>query len=343
MVATQSHGLELVAPLFQVGDTDIRLGITLDTQAPVAKRFVAVVNLSDASPTSLLCNSTERYPLTAKAQPLLNGSDYQVVVVNYDDQQNLLYSLRGIDLVISTVSGNPQINLIDAAAQSRVRRFVPAEFEGPPGRRPQDDPLDRGRSASLQRLRHWASHRSTPMRSTVFCCGVFYERFARGGLASRAIGTSTGIHHQGAYLMDIEQSTAAVVEYRNNGTPVYVSMTAVDDVGRFVAAALALDLDTWPAEFRMRGDRRTVNEIIRWAEAIKGGAEFSTETIEPQYLIDHLGYATYYEDTNPERVRVIQELMATEQGRYDFAVVNLNPLVNVQPMAFWDWLVANWS
>lgn len=113
--------------------------------------------------------------LTAKAQPHLSSRDYQVVVVNYDDQQNLRYNLRGIDLVISTVSGNPQINLIDAAAQSRVRRFVPAEFEGPPGRRPRNDPLDRGRSAGLQRLRHWSTHRSTPMASTVFSCGVFYE------------------------------------------------------------------------------------------------------------------------------------------------------------------------
>ncbi|KAH8808065.1 isoflavone reductase family protein-like protein [Xylogone sp. PMI_703] len=281
--------------------------------------------------------------LSRQAQPHLNSPDYQVVVVNYDDQQNLLYSLRGIDLVISTVSGNPQINLIDAAAQSRVRRFVPAEFEGPPERRPQDDPLDRGRSASLQRLRHWATHRSTPMRSTVFCCGVFYERFARGGLASRMIGTSTGIQQQGAYLMDIERSTATVVEYHTNGRPIYLSMTAVDDVGRFVAAALALDLDNWPAQFRMRGDRRTVAEIISWAEAIKGGVEFSTEVIAPEYLGDHLNYAMYYEDTNPERVKTIQELIATEQGRYDFEVADLNLLVNVQPVAFWDWLVANWS
>lgn len=162
------------------------------------------------------------------------------------------------------------------------------------------------------------------------------------------------------YLMDMEHNTAAIVEYHSNGEPVNISMTAVDDVGRFVAAALALDLDSWPAEFRMRGDRRTVNEIIRWGETIKGGkqksatliyadllivlgTEFDTELIEPQYLTDHLNYAMYYEDTNPRRVKVIQELIATEQGRYDFTVVNLNDRVTVQPTSFWDWLLENWS
>jgi hypothetical protein len=53
-----------------------------------------------------------------------------VVVVDYDNQTDLLYALRGTDLVISTISGSPQINLIDAASRAEVRRFVPSEFEG---------------------------------------------------------------------------------------------------------------------------------------------------------------------------------------------------------------------
>lgn len=122
--------------------------------------------------------------------------------MDYDSQQDLQYLLRGIDLVISTVSGVPQINLIDAAARAGVTRFVPAEYEGPPARRPTDDPLDHGRDhpAIVERLRHW-SHRHHPMRFTIVSCGVFYERFARGGLASVGIGASTGVYYQGSYLM----------------------------------------------------------------------------------------------------------------------------------------------
>lgn len=155
---------------------------------------------------------------------------YQVVVINYDNQDDLRFTLRGIDLVISTVSGNPQINLMDAAAHSDVRRFVPAEFEGPPSRRPRNDPLDRGRAACLDRLRHWSRHPRHRMLYTVFCCGVFYERFARGGLGSLGIGASSNVYMQGSYLMDVETNTAEVVETNFAGHPIYLSLTSVYDV-----------------------------------------------------------------------------------------------------------------
>lgn len=167
------------------------------------------------------------------------------------------------------MSGNAQINLIDAAANTRVRRFVPSEFEGTPSRQKPDDALDRGKAVTRDRLRYW-SHR-TNMRSTVFTCGVFYERFARGGLASMGIGASTGVYYQGTYLMDIGQGTAEVTERNTSGHSIHISMISVNDVGRFLAAAIELGLRDWPSEFRMAGDRQTVAEILSWAETVRGG------------------------------------------------------------------------
>lgn len=201
-------------------------------------------------------------------QPQLTAQDYQVIVTNYDDQQELRYHLQGVDLVISTVSGNPQINLIDAAAASGVRRFCPAEFEGPPARRRQNDPLDRGKAVSLERLKYWS--RRTHMKNTIFSCGVFYERFARGGLLSMGIGGSTGVAYQGSYLMDVGEKTAEIVEKNTAGQPISISMISVHDVGRFIAAAIELGPTNWPGEFRMAGDRRTISEVLRWAEAVRG-------------------------------------------------------------------------
>jgi hypothetical protein len=112
------------------------------------------------------------------------------------------------------------------------------------------------------------------MRSTVFSCGVLYERFARGGLASVGIGSGSVAQQQGAYLMDVEHSTAEIVERHASGQPIYLCMTSVNDVAKFVVAALDLDPHTWLGEFRMYGDRRTVAEVVRWAEAVKGGEQF---------------------------------------------------------------------
>ena len=192
-------------------------------------------------------------------------------MVNYDSQADLQFNLRGVDLVISTVSGTPQTNLIDAAATSNVRRFCPSEFEGPPARRGRNDPLDRGKAVALERLRYWANHRQGTMRFTVFTCGVLYERFAPNGLWSAGVGHSTGATYQGAYLMDVGNNTAEIVERNSAGRPIYISMISLNDVGRFVAAAVDLDLQTWPNELRMTGERRTVSEILQLAETVRGG------------------------------------------------------------------------
>ena len=288
---------------------------------------------------------------------MLTALDYQVVVVDYGSQDDLRYNLQGIDLVISTISGNSQINLIDAAANTRVRRFVPSEFEGPPSRQRPNDALDRGKAVSRDRLRYW-SHR-TNIRSTVFSCGVFYERFARGGLASLGIGASTSVYYQGTYLMDIERGTAEIVEKNSSGHSIYISMISVHDVGRFLAAAIELGLRDWPSEFRMAGDRRTVSEILSWAEAVRGGmhpqyilpspyanyrflgVEFSTDVIKARDLNAHLDHASYVQDFL--KVDRMQELIATEQRRYDFTNPNLNNLVDIQPISFWGWLSDQWA
>ena len=291
-------------------------------------------------------------------------------MVDYNNQRELQYALRGTDLVISTVLGSPQINLIDAASRAGVRRFVPAEFEGPPTRRPppNQDPFDRGRASAIHCLRE-SSRRKTrhPMQFTVFTCGIFYERFARGGLASKGIGMGTGLEHQGAYLIDIERNTGEVIQYNSSNQAVSICMTAVADLAQFVVAALSLDINNWPAEYRMRGDRRTVTEIINYAQAIKNSklifttfiyilllslprrlsshahqiAKFAVVSYTPQQLNQSLQDAESYQ--NHTRTVYLQTLMATANRQYDFSSTNLNDVLNLQPVSLWDWLWRHWG
>lgn len=172
-----------------------------------------------------------------------------------------------------------------------------------------------------------------------------------------SIGLSTGVSRQGSYLMDIGASTAEIVERTHSGQPTTISMISVNDLGKFLVAAIALDPQTWPGEFRMQGDRRTVTEVLQWAEDVRGGEDFgfavgykvltdsgrhfSTTVIEPQDLAAHLQHATYYQDWM--KVARIQELIATEQQRYDLVQPDLNALVNVTPTPFWGWLKVHWG
>jgi hypothetical protein len=101
-------------------------------------------------------------------QSALISQGYQCQVVNYDDPSSLQHALMGIDTVISTVTGDSQLRLIEAAVQCRVRRFAPAEFEGQPGLRSQNPVLDRGKSAALSLLRYYQGHIQYTY-GTLFC------------------------------------------------------------------------------------------------------------------------------------------------------------------------------
>jgi hypothetical protein len=185
--------------------------------------------------------------------------------VDYNDLESLKYALRGIDTVISTVTGRSQIELIKAAVSIRVRRFAPAEFEGLPQLRAPNDPLDRGRTVARQYLQHYAQF----IQSTTFVCGIFYERFQPGGLQHTRIGLTSSMSGEGDYIMNCRTMSAKVPAYdADENMTVTICMTAAQDVARFVTKAL--DLPSWPAELRMMGQRVLVKDLVETVQRLKG-------------------------------------------------------------------------
>jgi NmrA-like family len=195
----------------------------------------------------------------------MTARGWQVIQVNYSSSTDLRYTLAGVDTVISTINGNAQLALIDAAVAANVRRFVPAEFEGSPSARPTNDIFDFGRRAALSRLLHYESR---GMGFTIFTCGIFYERFAPGGMRASQIGVRSAIGGEGEYIMDIRNAKAMIPNFNSAGQPVYVCMMSARDVASFVVAAL--DLSFWPRELRMKGERMTVSDLVSIGEALRG-------------------------------------------------------------------------
>ncbi|KKY27677.1 putative isoflavone reductase family protein [Phaeomoniella chlamydospora] len=266
---------------------------------------------------------------------LAEREGWQILRVDYNNGSDLRYKLSGVDTVISTISGNAQIRLIEAAASVHVRRFVPSEFEGPPLLRPPNDLLDRNRRAALQRLQHFSQH---GMTFTWFTCGIFYERFAPGGLAASGIGHSSGVSPEGHYIMNVRAMKASLPFMSTADEPVYLSMISARDAARFVVAAL--DVPSWPTEWRMRGDRLTVSQVVEIGEQLQG-REFERLNYTRDSLQHALSHARTLNDSN--RVKRVQQLIATAEGRYDFALTNLNDLVPVFPQSFRDWMFQAWS
>lgn len=174
--------------------------------------------------------------------------------------------------MISTITGAAQLALISAAVHNRVRRFVPAEFEGPPASRPANDfaGLDRGK-ASAQRYLAWYREQGYAIETTNVICGIFYERFAQGGLLGSDLGKSSGhgVADEGDFMLDIRNMTAAQAPiYNANNEFSSICLTSVHDAARFVVKAI--DMDSWPAELTICGTRTTVYELISRIQRIRG-------------------------------------------------------------------------
>lgn len=202
--------------------------------------------------------------LSPQPKPNLSAKGWQVVVTDYSDEVGLVFNLAGVNVVVSTISGTSQLSLIDAAFKVGVSRFAPAEFEGLPSLRPVPDALDRGRRLALERLRQYQPR---GMQYCVFICGIFYERFAPGGMIASNIGRGSGISGEGDYIMNTRQMRAQV-PYEADGLPATICATSVQDVGRFLAAAIGMP--QWPVELRMCGERMNVSDLVRVAEIFRG-------------------------------------------------------------------------
>ncbi|KAI9802993.1 MAG: hypothetical protein M1825_002226 [Sarcosagium campestre] len=271
--------------------------------------------------------------LSRGTNSVLTGNGYQVHTVDYHSKDSLQYALTGIDTVISTVTGNAQLRLIDAAVVVGVRRFAPAEFEGPPAARLYGDILDRGRTAALTRLRSVAAH----IESTAFVCGIFYERFLPGGMQSCGIGAGSGLGAEGDYLMNLRSYSAQIPHHDATGLAPSICLTSARDVARFVVRAL--DLPYWPDELHVRGETMTVGDLVATAERIRG-TPFEKSSFGHDALHDHLEYARHAQDYG-EQCRM-QALIATLEGRYVFANPPSSSLIDVLPLPFESWLQHQW-
>mgnify|MGYP006877404555 CR=1 FL=1 len=176
--------------------------------------------------------------------------------------------------------GSPQLRLIEAAVQCRVRRFAPAEFEGQPGLRGQNELLDRGRSSALDLLKHYRSH----MQYTVFVCGVLYERFSVNGMMSHRIGYSTGYGHEGGYIADPRQMVSTAPIYDAAQNPSWICLTSSYDVAQFVVRAI--DMPNWPLEMSMCGERMTVHSLVETIRTCRS-MFYQPKCSQPILLMSH--------------------------------------------------------
>ncbi|KAF2146398.1 uncharacterized protein K452DRAFT_341044 [Aplosporella prunicola CBS 121167] len=184
----------------------------------------------------------------------------KAVQLDYDDVESLKQELEAhsIHTVISTFGNRgdsfkiSQVNLIKAAGQSsETKRFVPSSFGAP---------YPEGSDAILPPLKYYFASidelKKTNLQWTVVLNGIFLDYYAMPHIKTYL--------NPNSLALDIASRIAAIPGDGN----VPITFTYTFDVARFVVAML--DLEEWPEETRLAGDRVTFNEFVALAEEVTG-------------------------------------------------------------------------
>jgi uncharacterized protein YbjT (DUF2867 family) len=211
--------------------------------------------------------------------PLLESGKVELRQVNYRDHSTLVSSLGGTHTVISILLGDPsswhatQIALLNAAKEAGVKRFAPSEF----GIGVKGTPQVTGLAGSLD---VWKACEESGLEWTRFECGLFLNYLGFAVTDDRREEALGGREKDGEWLFYPSQRRAEL-PLKPNGTFPRITVTAVEDIGKFVAKSLALD--PWENVYNMVGDTLPMDEVVRAAENAMG-QEWDITTIPPVEL-----------------------------------------------------------
>jgi hypothetical protein len=115
----------------------------------------------------------------------------------------------------------------------------------------------------------WLDHYRSDIESTVFVCGVLFERFGPGGLETHHLGLNTNLCNEGDYIINVRTMRASAPIYGvNHQANVNISMIAAQDAARLIVRAIGFS--RWPREMTMVGDRMTVREVCNTVVRARG-------------------------------------------------------------------------
>lgn len=180
--------------------------------------------------------------------------------IDYTSAPSLTSALADIHTLISVlklpgpVMATTQINLLNAAKVSGVRRFAPSEFGLGACER-----VD----AIAAKERVWRACLASGLEVARFRCGAFMNYLALGREFGSAVAREKALAglEDAPVLWDFARGVAEL-PVRADGRLPRMTMTEIDDVGRFVAAACGLTEGSWVGEMDMVGETIGLGEVV---------------------------------------------------------------------------------
>ncbi|KIV89049.1 hypothetical protein, variant [Exophiala mesophila] len=226
-----------------------------------------------------------------------------IAYVDYSSGPSLTAALQGCQIVISVLKIlDPQamidthLALLAACVTAKISRFSPSDWSLGPLSHSQVDLLE-------SRNQLWKSCSELAAEHGIYCAdfqnGAFMNYFAQGkkfpndkeGQAEEAY--ALGGLKDGMMLKYINlPSQKLIIPLTSDGTPSLITMTLLDDIGKFVAAAIDLPPEQWQGHLSMAGDTFTYEHVYSLMQDQGLVLPHETTTIDQcQTLIDDLDKA----------------------------------------------------
>jgi hypothetical protein len=272
----------------------------------------------------------------------------EVRLVDYEDPKSLAEALRGVHTVISVLKIPPpywatnQINLLNAAKLAGVKRFAPAEFEA--------GPSADGRVELLKvKLPVWDACLSSGLEVARFNCGMFMNHLALGrdfkGDTERELQVLGGFKDE-PVIWDIAAGCAEE-PVKDDGTSPRITLTLIDDIGKFIAAACELPNGAWQHDMGMVGETIAISEVTRLIEEATCNTQH-VEKVDRQKLNQRVEAIKGCGSSKVEVLTKLESQLALLMIDEKEGLMIMNPVLNtlcpsVKPIDVKEYLLRCWK
>jgi len=199
------------------------------------------------------------------------------VRVDYSDHPSLVSALRSVNAhtVIAILGFTPtssssgpdgswfrtQINLLEAAKEAGAKRFAPSEFGIGVEATPRIDTL-------AGNVRVWEACRQSGLEWTRFECGLFMNYLGFGVPVGERREEALGGRERDGEWFFYTSSCEAELPLTTDGKYPRITLTAVEDIGKFIARSIELPEGSWETTSYMAGETLGMDQVVALAEKV---------------------------------------------------------------------------
>lgn len=245
----------------------------------------ATGNLGPAILNQLLVAGFKVTVLTRKGSTHNLPSSVTAIPVNYDSLNSLTNALHGQEAVVSTIASaaiTTQLLLVEAAAKSHVRRFIPSEFGSDrQNEKARAFPIYKDKAAVQAALENAAA--SSGMTYTLICTGPFLDW-----------GITVGI------VMDLKGKSISLFD----GGERLFSATSLATIGKAVAGVLMHLKRTKDRAVYVQDTATTLKKLAAMGKKVVGADGWMESVVPVDEVLEEAWAETKKDKPNPLTIRL---------------------------------------